>query len=450
MSTRTVPPLSTAPGLAEPILSRRTRVRRWIVRFGLGGLALGLIGLNAWWWWWDRPPEEMATIESWIRLQRDDDAERALRSLLRRSPADGEARMTLARLLGKRGDYLGCAEQLHQVPDWWPTKADALFLEAQAYKLVDRAREAEAAWRACLADDPLHPVPLRHVYGASRELVGLHILQMRLEEARETLMTTHDLAEPAGRPGILVLRMQAEVNRIRPEEAVKSLQGYVRADPDNWQARRALARELQLLGDETSSDRNILACLDARPDDPSVWRTWLEILYQRGDRDRFQEAVLRLPPSADSDAELWKARGLALTWSLDLDSAADAFASAILLNEYEPEYHYRLGLTQNRLGQTHEATRHLERHQELKDAQGQLRDAISEYLEASDRTDPSHADYREAVERLAFLCEQLGWTREAEAWRATLPPIPWDERPDEPAPGTAALDRRLLDSGECS
>lgn len=452
MSTRTEspPPTASSPSPAEPPRSGIRGVRRWVLRLGFGGLVLGMIGLNAWWWWNDRPPEEMATIESWIRVHRDDDAERALRSRLRRSPSDGEARMTLARLLGKRDDTLGCAEQLHQVPDWWPTKADALFLEAQAYKLVDRARQAEAAWRACLVDDPLHPVPLRHVYSASREVVGLYILQMRLDEARANLMTTHDLAEPADRPGILVLRMQAELNRIRPEEAIKTLQGYVESDPDDWQSRRALAREQQLIGDDASADRNILACLDSRADEPIVWRTWLEILHQRGDRDRFQEASRRLPPSADSDAEIWKYRGLALTWSLDLDDAADAFASAIRLNPFEPEYHYRLGITRSRLGQTDEARLHLERHQELKDSQGQLRDALNAYLDASERTRPSDPEFREAVGRLAFLCEQLGWTREADAWRGTLPPIPWDDLPETPDPGASAPGLRPLNLDERS
>ena len=69
-----------------------------------------------------------------------------LREHLRRSPHDGEARMMLARALAGRGDLLGCARQLHEVPFWSPRKAEALFREGQSYLKIDRAKDAEDAW----------------------------------------------------------------------------------------------------------------------------------------------------------------------------------------------------------------------------------------------------------------------------------------------------------------
>jgi tetratricopeptide (TPR) repeat protein len=427
MPTRTEPAPATMPPPPADAPSAAARARSVLAGLGVWGLVLALIGLNAWWWSIDRaPPESMATIEGWIRMNRDDEAERALRTILRRSPSHGEARMALARLLGKREDYLGCARELHEVPDWWPTKPDALFLEGQAYKLAHRARNAEAAWAACLDDDPLHPKPLRLIYSASREVVGIYILQMRLDEARAALMATHDLADPADRPGILVLRMEAELNRIHPDEAVKSLRQHIRADPDDWQSRRALAQELQLTGDDDGADRHILACLDARPDDPDAWRTLLEILHQRGDRDRFQQSVARLPDSLDADPELWKYRGLARAWDDDLEGASDAFAEAVRLAPFEPEYHYRLAINEGRLGNRERAELHRGRHEELKEAQGLLREALDTYLDAADELTPDDPEFRAAVERLAVLCEELGWRREAEAWRAILPPRPPD------------------------
>ena len=54
--------------------------------------------------------------------------------------------MMLARTLAAAGDYLGCARELHEVPYWWPQKAEALLREGQSYLLIDRAQDAERAW----------------------------------------------------------------------------------------------------------------------------------------------------------------------------------------------------------------------------------------------------------------------------------------------------------------
>jgi Flp pilus assembly protein TadD len=362
----------------------------------------------------------MKSINAWIVRGRLDDAERALRDLLRRSPDHGEARMKLARLLARHADYLGCAEQLHRVPYWWPAKAEALFLEAQAYKLIDRARDAEAAWKACIADDSLHPVPPRIFHGAARELIGLYILEGRLDEARRTVWRAYEASDRADRPGILVMRMRAELERIAHEEAVAKLRRYVGTTPDDWEARRALALEEQWAGDQAAANRHMAACLKARPADPVVWRTWLEILDQRGDHDGIQAALARLPPSARGDAEIWKFRGLARVWAGDLAGAAEAFARAARLNPYEGEYFYRLGISEHRLGRPDQARQHTQHSRELRQAEAQLHDAYFDYLKISQKATPGDADYQAAVQRLASLCEQLGWKREADAWRQVL------------------------------
>jgi tetratricopeptide (TPR) repeat protein len=421
MPTRSLAQPTTAP--ADPSAAVRTRVVGRLVRLGYWLLVPGLIGLNGWWWSWDRPRAKMAMIDSWINHHREDEAERELRSLLQQSRFHGDARMKLARLLGKRGDYLACAEELHKVPDWWPTKADALFLEAEAFKRIDRAREAERAWAACLAGDPLHPVPLKYVYGAARELVGIYILESRLDEARQALMKTCEMADPADRPGILILRMQAELLRIRPEEAVKTLRKYVSAASEDWEARRALAREEELSGDPAAADRHIAACLEATPEDPSVWRTWLEILHQRGDREKIRDAMPRMPPAED-DPVLWDYRGLARSWDHDLEGAVEAFSQAVRLNAYEPEYYYHLGIHEMRLGQAERAQAHLQRHRELQDAQNQLDDAVNAFIDVSATGQPGDPAYRAAVKQLASLCDQLGWSREAQAWNQLLPRRP--------------------------
>ena len=63
----------------------------------------------------------------------------------------------LARALAARGDLLGCARQLHEVPYWCPQKPEALYREGQAYFQLDRARDAEDAWLELIKDDPSAP-----------------------------------------------------------------------------------------------------------------------------------------------------------------------------------------------------------------------------------------------------------------------------------------------------
>ena len=407
----TIPTPGGGPRLDRP---------RLMLRLGYGALTIGLIGLNAWWRWADRPPVDLRAIDRWIAAGRPADAERGLREQIARSRFDGEAMRTLARLVAKRGDYLGCARILRDVPDWWPAKAEALFIEAQSFKQVDRFRDAETAWKACVAGDPLHPIPPRYFQGAARELIGTYILEGRIDEARRLLMRAYELAAPSERVDVLIMRMRAELERVAHEEAVSKLRSFVEADPDDWQARRALALEEQSTENPTAADVQINACLDARPTDPDVWRTHLQILHRRGDRDAIKAAVKRLPPSADDDAEIWKFRGLAREWNEELESAAAAFRRASELNPREGEYCYKLGIVEQRLGRSALATEHLKQSRILRKADSDLNDAYHRFVDLTQHSHPGDPSYDAEVKLLASLCEQLGWNREADAWRKIL------------------------------
>jgi hypothetical protein len=164
----------------------RRRVPRAIARWLYRGLALALVAFNAWWFIRDTwPVADLATIDRLVAQSRFGESDRALREQLRRSPRHGDARMLLARSLAARGDMFGCALQLHRVPDWWPSKRQALYLEGESYLKVNRARDAEAAWRACVQDDPLHPVPPKHHWAAAEGLIKLYAAQERWEEAND-------------------------------------------------------------------------------------------------------------------------------------------------------------------------------------------------------------------------------------------------------------------------
>ena len=399
----------------------RSRLPGRLARLGYWLVTLGLVGWNGWMVWDTRPTAPLRTIEEWSAHGRTGEAEQELRRRLRQSPHDGAARMQLARLFAARNDYLSCARALHQVPNWWPARSDALFLEGQAWKYLHRARDAETAGEALIADDPLHPVSARYFSGAARELIARYVLENRLEDARRVLWRAYDEAAPPERRDILLMRTRAELERVAHEEAVVVLRGNATADPSDWSSRRALAVEEQIAGRPEEADRQIQAVLKARPDDSRAWRAQLEIWHLRGDRDTLKAALVRLPKSAGADPDVWKFRGLAQTWDGHNTAAAAAFRKAVELNPREAEYLYQLGMSEQRLGLRDLAANDLQRSRRLRDDYQKIHEAYVDYQKtARPGVDPHAPEVRAAVKRLADLSERLGWTREAEAWRKTL------------------------------
>ena len=405
---------TTVSPVRRTILGRLARPGFWLV-------VLGLVGGTGWLVWEDRPTASLRTIQEWASHGGTVAAERELRRRLRQSPHDGAARMQLARLFAARDDYLSCARELHQVPAWWPARADALFLEGQAWKYVNRARDAEAASEALIADDPLHPVAPRYFSGAARELIARYVLENRLDDARRVLWRAYDAAAPQERRDVLLMRARAELERVAHEEAVVALRLNAAADPTDWSSRRALAVEEQVASRPDEADRQIEAVLKALPDDPRAWRARLEIAHLRGDRDAVQAALARLPKSAEADPDVCKFRGLAHTWKGDFRAAADSFRKAVALNPREAEYPYQLGMAEQRLGLRDQAATDLLQSRRLRDDYQKMHEAYIHYQSvARPDVDPAAPAVRAAVERLADLSERLGWTREAEAWRKTL------------------------------
>ncbi len=401
--------------VAVPVPVRASRRRlRWLTTLVVSAAVVGLLGFNAWWYWRDtRPIASLRTIEAWIVREQYGPAEDALRARLRHAPHDAEARMILARVLAARGDTAGCARELHQVPHWWPNKPDALFREAQAYLMIDRAREAEAALLAVIEADPLHPPGSELAHDASQELLKLYAMEDRWEDAYGVLWTAYDRSAPADRPVLLSMRIRCELQRVAPTESIKLLRRYVAADPQDWEARRSLANVEMALGHGAEAVREMRACLEGRPDDSRTWRDYLTLLQSLGDLDAFNAALERLPKSADEEPEIWLLRGQARERNGDSAGAAENYRQALQLNPNLVAARYRLAMIEERLGHRQEAAAHRKRWQEIRDARGKLAQVYSDYYAAFDR--PAQ-DLRDAVKKLASICETIGWLRVAEGW----------------------------------
>jgi predicted Zn-dependent protease len=401
--------LAAAP---VPVGARRRFLR--LGRLVVCAAIVGVVGFNAWWYWRDtRPLADIRTIEGWIGRQEFYRAVAELEELLRRTPHDGAARTMLARVLAARGDTAGCARELHRVPYWWPTKPDALHREAQAYLMIDRARDAEAALLAVIHADPLHPPGSGLAHDASQELLKLYAMEDRWEDAFGVLWTAYDRSAPADRPVLLSMRIRCELQRVTPTESSKLLRRYVAADPQDWEARRSLANAELALGQRAEAVQEMRACLEGRPDDPRSWRDYLTMLQSLGDLDAFNAALGRLPKGADEEPEIWVFRGQARERDGDSAGAAEDYRQALQRNPNLVAARYRLAMIEERLGHRQEAAAHRKRWQELRDGRTKLPQVYSEYYDAIDK---GGQDLRRAVKRLASVCEALGWLRLAEGW----------------------------------
>jgi tetratricopeptide (TPR) repeat protein len=346
-------------------------------------------------------------------------AEPNLREHLRRSPYNGEARMMLARLMAAQGNLHGCAAELHKVPYWWPTKAEALYREGQANMMVNRAKDAEANWLAVIEDDPLHPKPAGTVHDARLELLKLYSTEERWEELRSVLWGAYETAGTDDRLTLLSMRVRSELERIAPEATVTQLEQYVAADPSDSEALRALARAEFALGRRDSASRHFQACLEARPSDPRVWRDFLTMLHDLGELDTWAALLARVPPSAEGDPEIWRFRGLLKEKSGDWAGAAADYQESLDRNPYVMATHYRLAMVEGRLGRRDAAAEHRKKADELREARTELRTAYVDLNNAEDarvRQTKRNPDLPSSMRHLASVCGTMGWARLADAW----------------------------------
>lgn len=425
-------PETTAPDhpTATPNPPQRKAGRRWAWLLGTvagWGLVAGLIGFNVWWYRRDtRPMADARTIDRWIARGEAARAESELRERLRRAPHDVEARMSLSRALAARGDMLGCARELEKVPYWSPRRPEALFRAAQAFLMLDRARDAEAALLALMDDDPLHPPDPGIYHDASQELLKIYAAEDRWDDAYPIIWKAFDHAAPPDRPRMLTMRIRCELERVSPVERVKILRKYVAADPADFEALRALADAELAVGQRAEAIRHIEECLRGRPEDARVWRDYLTMLQSMGERDAFREAIARVPKAAEGEPEIWMFRGQVKERDGDFEGAAADYRQALERNPNLLNAHYRLATIETRLGRRDRAAPHRKRWEELREAGVKLRQVDAEYraaIQAAAAPEPKPTaidDLKAATRRLGATCQALGWARAAEACRQII------------------------------
>jgi Flp pilus assembly protein TadD len=412
--------VDVASAVAPPAVSRRRpRLPRLAARAALGLYWLtvaGLIAFNGWWLVRDLTPlPNLKTLEGAVSRKEFGEAERQLREHLRRSPHDGEARLLLGRSLAARDQLLACARELHRVPFWWPRKREALCYEGKSFLDAHHAREAEGAWLACIADDPLHPPPPQFFKAAVEGLLELYSIEGRWIDARKVIWAAYDQAEPEDRGIILITRLRTELERIDPAKAAPRLRQFLAADPTDLDARLALARAEAALGHEAEATRQVQISLRERRDDPRAWREWLAMLEARHDNTSLTAAMDQVPASVLADGDIQEYRGLVAERAGNLPHARDAYRLASNAKPFDGEYLYRLARLEAQLGESDAARRDLERSKALRSARRSLDEALEDYFNAVTPGKPARIDIATATRRLADICRTLGWTREADA-----------------------------------
>ena len=292
--------------------SRRSVVRilvKLIVTIGV----VSLVAFNLWWYWRDtRELADLATVTRWMSKEQYDVAEPALREHLRRSPHNGEIMIMIARALAARGDVLGCARQLHEVPYLVAPEGRGALPRGPIVFSDRQGQRRRGAWLLLMKDDPLHPVPGNIYHDACMALLNLYAIEDRWEDAYPLIWIAYDHAAGADeRLYWLTMRMRAELERISHKESITTLRRYVAADSTDLEALRALARAEQTVGEIADAERHFRDCLKMRPDYVRAWHGCLALLLEQGELERFLALLAVAPPSADTDAETWYFRGIA-------------------------------------------------------------------------------------------------------------------------------------------
>jgi tetratricopeptide (TPR) repeat protein len=257
------------------------------------------------------------------------------------------------------------------------------------------------------------------MHTASRQLLELYATESRWDDAAVIIWETYDRSAPGERLALLSMRVKSELERLSPRTTLGQLEHYVTADPTDWEALRALARAQLTLGQQGEAKRTFQACLEGQPDDSRVWRDYLSMLHDVGDQDTWATLLAKVPPSAGTEPEIWRFRGLLKEKTNNWAGAAQDYGTALQLNPYMMASHYRLAIVLNRLGDHGAALGHRKKADDLREARSELRTAFTAFIsaqEAGEHQKESNPTLPASMRRLASICETLGWARLAEAW----------------------------------
>jgi tetratricopeptide (TPR) repeat protein len=402
---------------------------------GAGFVALAAIAVGAWLAWSYANSPTLKDVDRWLRRQKYAEAERDARAYLVWHRNDAEGIFALAKALAGRGKVKQCAEALERVPHGSPKRAEALYRAGQAYQQIHRMRDAERAFRACVASDPNGQ---DYAMSARIELAALFAMQERREAFKAVGWEAYDHLPEAKRLPVLTMLMRLEFEQTKPDINATSLRAAVDADPADSYARAGLAAALDQQRNVAEARSLFAKALEEKPQDPELRERYMDLLRRMGDFDAMKAVLAARPPGTDDRPATQNILGIVAESAGDLEAAEAAFRRAVQLNPRDPEYHHRLSLVLFRRGRSAEAAKEAATRTELREGLTQLRQAWTLYANAFD-VDPDQIP-TELVLGMARAIESCGRDREAIAWYRQV--LRLDARESTARAALDALERR--------
>jgi Flp pilus assembly protein TadD len=373
-------------------------------------LALGL-SYGAWlgWVYWNAP--SLAEVDRLFARHSYAEADRKARAYLAWNPTDARAILTLAKSRAARNDLTGCVVALALVPENSIRKTEALLRAAQAYQQMNRGRDAERLYKACIVHDPSGQ---SYAMTAREWLAALLAMEERREAFRALAWEIYDLVGEARRLRILTMRTRIEFEQTQPDINARSLEAYVRADPGDSDARAGLAAALDHKGEAHAALPLYARAVAEKRSDPELLERYLDLLHRMGELPTLETALAAHPAGAAGRPAIQKFLGIVAESAGNLEAAEAAYRKAVQLDPNEPEYRHRHSLVLARLGRSDESAQEAAVRARLRSAQAELRKAWNQFADAYD-LDPERISL-ELILGMARASEACGLTREAAGW----------------------------------
>jgi enediyne biosynthesis protein E4 len=330
-------------------------------------------------------------------------ARKRLTRLAEQRPEEAEVAYQLGRCEAARGRREAALDAWARIPADSPWAAPAALEFARAAIPMGRITEAERFLRTALQRPGLEVPALRHL------LLILLGQQGRIDEARrliEDLWNETAIVPPrdeADRLAMLREHVGLDLETFPLEWNLSRLEegGTPTAEDDRRLMALARAYLASRSGDFRRAEGELRSCLDRWPDDPLVWKSWLDSAVASGRVEPAREALAFVPARLLDSTRLLELRAWFARGRHDAPAEQKALERLLAL---EP-------------GRTPTLTRLAELLQQAGDPRGaaELRRRKAELDAALDRYFRLYkeARYADHIPELATLAEQLGRTFEA-------------------------------------
>jgi tetratricopeptide (TPR) repeat protein len=355
---------------------------------------------------------DLVTAEDYIASHKYAAAAKLAESYLTNDPRNTRALMILSRSRAALGDYEGIVDALRRISDESVKKPEALYVSGQALRLLGRGREAEEAFRACVARSPNgwrgHP------YDARIQLLQIYGLEERHDDFVALAWDSYERMPARLKLNFLVMRTRLELEQAPPEVNAKTLATMVAKDSDDAHALGGLAAARAREGHMEEARELLTRAVALRPGDAELREKLMDVLQKLGRLDELAEVLADRPKGADERARTQGFLGIVAEASGDLDAAAAAFARASKLDPAQYEYPYKLSRILALQGKAAEAQARLADRDRIQKARAALREAWGTFADVYE-ADPGRVEPAMLV-GMGRACEGLGWNREARAW----------------------------------